>query len=184
MRYGYARVSTAEQNPALQLDALKGAGCDRIFTDEGISGTVAKRPQLDKCLKALKAGDELVVWKLDRLGRSLRHLLELAESLRGRGIGFKSLSESLDTTSHQGVLIFSIMGALTQFERSLIAERTAAGRTAAKKRGVRFGRPRSLTEAQIAHGRKQLDAGMAMPEVAALLNISRATAYRMLASGQ
>ncbi len=181
MRIGYARVSTDGQDTALQVDALKAAGCGRIYQDKGISGAVTKRPQLDGCLKALKSGDVLVVWKLDRLGRSLGHLIETIDVLRARGVGFKSLSEAIDTTTPQGTLVFHLMGALAQFERSLIAERTAAGRVAAKKRGVRFGRPRSLTDQQIAHARQQVESGMPVPEVADLLGVGRATVYRHLA---
>jgi DNA invertase Pin-like site-specific DNA recombinase len=118
MKVGYARVS----KPALQTDALRRAGCKTIFTDKGVSGAAIKRPQLDRCLKQLQRDDVLVVWKLDRLGRSLAHLLELADELRSRGIGFASLSEHIDTTTPQGTLVFHLMGALAQFERSLIAE--------------------------------------------------------------
>jgi len=181
MKVGYARVSTDEQTTALQIDALKVAGCERIFQDKGVSGTVAKRHQLDRCLKSLQPGDVLVVWKLDRLGRSLAHLIETIDALRVRDVGFQSLSESIDTTTPHGTLVFHLMGALAQFERSLIAERTAAGRAAAKKRGVRFGRPRRLTDQQIAHAAKLANDGIAVPEIAHLLSVSRATAYRILA---
>lgn len=180
-KIGYARVSTGDQTPALQIDALKDAGCDPIFTDHGVSGVATKRPQLDKCLNALKAGDTLVVWRLDRLGRSLRHLLELTEELRKRDVGFTSLSESLDTTSPQGMLILSVMGALAQFERSLIAERTAAGRASARKRGVTFGRPRKLNEQQVGHAHKLAEEGKLPTDIGRLLGVSRATAYRVLA---
>ena len=181
MKVGYARVSTDGQDTALQIDALKAVGCQRIYQERGVSGAAVKRPQLTKCLRFLQPGDVLVVWKLDRLGRSLSHLLELAQELRDRGVGFSSLSEALDTTTPQGVLIFQIMGALAQFERALLAERTAAGRAAAKKRGVRFGRPRRLTDRQIAHAGRLASEGVAVPEIADLLNVSRATAYRVLA---
>jgi len=181
LKVGYARVSTDGQDTALQIDALKAAGCQRIYQDRGVSGVAVKRPQLAKCLRSLQPGDVLIVWKLDRLGRSLSHLLELAHELRDRGVGFSSLSEALDTTTPHGVLIFQIMGALAQFERSLITERTAAGRAAAKRRGVRFGRPRRLTDQQITHATKLADEGTAVPEIAHLLGVSRATAYRVLA---
>ena len=180
MKVGYARVSTDEQTTALQRDALRAAGCERIFEDRGVSGAVTNRPQLDRCFAALGAGDVLVVWKLDRLGRSLSHLLELADQLRERGVGFQSLSEAIDTTTPQGTLVFHLLGALAQFERSLIAERTSAGRAAAMKRGVRFGRPARLTAQQLAHARKLIDEGTPVPEVASLLGVSRATAYRAL----
>jgi DNA invertase Pin-like site-specific DNA recombinase len=180
MRIGYCRVSTEDQTTALQIDALKEAGCEKIYQDRGVSGAVSKRPQLDRCLKALQAGDVLVVWKLDRLGRTLSHLLELAEQLRSRDIGFVSRSEAIDTTTPQGTLVFHLMGALAQFERSLIAERAAAGRAAAKKRGVRFGRPHALSAQQLDHVRKLVEGGKSPTEVAGLLGVSRATAYRAL----
>jgi DNA invertase Pin-like site-specific DNA recombinase len=180
MRVGYARVSTDDQNPALQTDSLRKAGCKTIFTDKGVSGAAIKRPQLDRCLKALQSGDVLTVWKLDRLGRSLAHLLELADELRSRGIGFASLSEHIDTTTPQGTLVFHLMGALAQFERSLIAERTAAGRAAARKRGVRFGRPAKLSPQQTRHAMELRSDGKAVPDIASLLNVSRYTVYRAL----
>jgi DNA invertase Pin-like site-specific DNA recombinase len=180
VKVGYCRVSTDDQTTALQVDALKVASCEKIFQDRGVSGAATKRPQLDRCLKSLQSGDVLVVWKLDRLGRSLGHLIETIEVLRSRGIGFASLSEAINTTTPQGTLVFHLMGALAQFERSLIAERTAAGRAAAKKRGVRFGRPRRLTESQAAHAVKLAGDGLSVPEIASLLNVSRATAYRAM----
>jgi DNA invertase Pin-like site-specific DNA recombinase len=180
MKVGYARASTDDQKPALQIDALRKAGCKTIFTDKGVSGAAIKRPQLDRCLKALNPGDVLVVWKLDRLGRSLAHLLELADELRARGIGFASLSEHIDTTTPQGTLVFHLMGALAQFERSLITERTAAGRAAARKRGVRFGRPSKLSPQQARHAADVRAEGKAVPDIAALLNVSRYTIYRAL----
>jgi len=182
MKVGYARVSTDDQATTLQVDALKAAGCERVYQDRGVSGAVTKRPQLDRCLKSLRTGDVLVVWKLDRLGRSLSHLLELAEQLGARGVGFCSLSEAIDTTTPQGTLVFHLMGALAQFERSLIAERTAAGRAAAKRRGVRFGRRPSLNDQQRAHLARLAGEGVSVPEIASLLGVSRATAYRVLAA--
>ena len=124
MRIGYARVSTLDQNPSMQLDA----GCNRILTDEGISGATSKRPALAKVLNAVGPGDVLVVWRLDRLGRSLPHLIEVINGLAARKVGFQSLTESIDTTTAQGRLIFHMMGALAEFERALIIERTRAGR--------------------------------------------------------
>jgi len=179
-RIGYARVSTDDQTTALQADALKATGCERVFEDRNVSGAMTKRPQLDRCMKHVQSGDVLVVWKLDRLGRSLGHLIELVAGLQERRVGFQSLTEAIDTTTPQGILVFHLMGALAQFERSLIAERTGAGRAAAKKRGVRFGRPRRLTDAQVAHARKLAESGTPMPEIADLMGISRATAYRMM----
>ena len=127
MKVGYARVSTQEQNLDLQIKALNDAGCDKVFRDKGISGVQNNRPQLKKALKAVQSGDVLVVWKLDRLGRSLGHLIETASELKQRGIGFASISESIDTTTPGGKLFFHMMGALAEFERDLIDERTKAG---------------------------------------------------------
>lgn len=141
MKVGYARVSTKDQNLDLQLDALRRVCCDQIFREEGVSGVAATRPALDAALLALKAGDVLVVWKLDRLGRSLAHLITLVSALCARGIGFMSLSEAIDTNSASGRLLFHVMGALAEFERALISERTRAGVAAARDRGARIGRP-------------------------------------------
>jgi DNA invertase Pin-like site-specific DNA recombinase len=142
MMVGYARVSTVEQNLALQLDALRSAGCKKIFQDR-LSGSVRERPQLVRALKSLKPGDTLVTWRLDRLGRSLHHLLYLMKELNDGGIAFRSLSESIDTATASGRLLFHVMGALAEFERSLISERTKAGMASAKRRGKRLGRPPS-----------------------------------------
>ena len=180
MLFGYARVSTLDQNPALQLDALKLAGCERIFTDEGISGGAIKRPALDKALAALKPGDVLIVWKLDRLGRSLSHLIQITKHLGERDIGFRSLSESIDTTSASGRLLFHIMGALAEFERALITERTRAGMVAAKQRGVKVGRKPKLSPDQIDHARKLIDAGESPRHVATSMGVSTATLYRKI----
>lgn len=141
MKVGYARVSTSDQNLGLQLDALQRACCEQIFREEGVSGVAAVRPALDAALLALKAGDVLVVWKLDRLGRSLAHLITLVSELGKRGVGFMSLSEAIDTNCASGRLLFHVMGALAEFERSLISERTRAGIAAARDRGARIGRP-------------------------------------------
>ena len=139
---GYARVSTVDQNPALQLDALQTAGCDPVFSDHA-SGAREKRPDLDRCLGYLRAGDTLVVWRLDRLGRSLRHLVTLVADLGARGIGFRSLTENIDTTTAGGRLIFHVMAALAEFEREIIKERSIAGVAAARARGRKPGRPRT-----------------------------------------
>lgn len=141
MLIGYARVSTIDQNLDLQIDALKQAGCDKIFQDEGVSGAKASRPGLEKLLKRLKQGDVLIVWKLDRLGRSLSHLIDLISHFEDRGVGFTSLSDGIDTTTPIGKLFFHISGAFGEYERNLISERTKAGMAAAKARGVRLGRP-------------------------------------------
>ncbi len=180
MKYGYARVSTDEQNPALQLAALKKAGCRQVFKDEGISGATTKRPALRRCLDTLKTGDTLIVWKLDRLGRSLRDLIHMLDDLRERGVRFQSLTEAIDTTTPTGRAMWQMIGVLAELERSLITERTRAGVKAAQSRGVKFGRKPKLTSQQIAHARKLVDGGEAVPEVARLLRVDRATVYRAL----
>lgn len=182
MKIGYARVSTTDQTPRLQLDALKRAGCKQVFTDEGVSGASVTRPALQKVLDRLKAGDVLVVWKLDRLGRSLSHLISLTTSLAERGVGFKSLSEAIDTTSAQGKLMLHLLGALAEFERSLITERTRAGLAAAKRRGVKLGRKRSLSPDQVKLARRLIaDPDYSPQDVADNLKVSKSTLYRALA---
>jgi len=141
---GYARVSTVDQTLHLQQDALKQAGCIKIFTDIA-SGSKAEREGLEAALSYVRMGDILVVWRLDRLGRSLQHLIETIKELHNRGIGFRSLTEQIDTTTSGGKLIFHIFGALAEFERDLIRERTQAGLQAARERGKRGGRPKALT---------------------------------------
>lgn len=180
MKIGYARVSTADQNPDLQLDALRRAGCQHVYTDEGISGATVTRPALHAAMCALRPGDELVVWKLDRLGRSLSHLITLTTDLTHRGIGFASLSGSIAKTNAHGKLLLHLLGALAEFERALIIERTRAGIDAAKRRGVRLGRKRKLSSDQITLARRLLAAGDGPLAVARNLNISKATIYRML----
>src|ERR687891_507227 len=143
MDIGYARVSTGEQTLDLQLDALKAARCSKVYT-ETASGAKADRPMLDEVLGYLRKGDTLVVWRLDRLGRSLQHLIEVVAALAERGIGFKSLAEQIDTTTPGGKLIFHVFGALAEFERDLIRERTHAGLAAARARGRNGGRPGEL----------------------------------------
>jgi len=182
MLIGYARVSTDDQNLALQRDALSAAGCERVFEDQGISGTTRVRPGLDSALTVLASGDVLVVWKLDRLGHSLPHLIDTLAALGERGIGFRSLSEAIDTGSAGGRLVFHLMGALAEFERSLIVERTTAGLKAARERGIHVGRRKSLTPAQVAHARILLDGGERVPVVARSLGVSRSTLYRALAA--
>jgi DNA invertase Pin-like site-specific DNA recombinase len=177
---GYARVSTADQNPDLQLDALRAAGCYRLFVDTA-SGALDERPQLAKVLDHLRSGDTLVVWKLDRLGRSLRHLIDTVAELERRDIGFRSLQESIDTTSPGGKLIFHIFGALAEFERDLIRQRTLAGLAAARARGRAGGRPRSMTATKIALARQMYDAQQhSLAEIAKTLGVSRASIYRHL----
>lgn len=142
MKVGYARISTVDQDLQLQLKALTEAGCEEIFKDRGQSGSKKSRPELDRCLKALKPGDTLIVWKLDRLARSLVHLLDLMNGFRETGIDIKSLTEAFDTTTPHGRLIFSVCGAFAEFERSLIIERTNAGLAVAKANGVKLGAPK------------------------------------------
>lgn len=175
---GYARVSTDEQNPALQFDALDRAGCKRIFTDYA-SGARTNRPSLEETLGALKHGDTLVVWKLDRLGRSLSHLIVLISELEARGVAFCSLSEAIDTSTAGGRLLFHVMGALAEFERALISERTRAGMAAAKMRGAALGRPRKLSSVQVASaGRSLARSTQTVREIATKLAVSRSTLRR------
>lgn len=173
-------MSTLEQEAYLQIDALNEAGCERIF-EEKASGAQCERPELQKVIEYLRPGDAMVVWKLDRLARSLRQLIETVEDLQGRGIGFTSLTEGIDTTSPGGKLVFHIFGALAEFEREMIRERTRAGLKAAKSRGRKLGRPAALTESQIRMARSMKTAGdNSMTEIAGQLGVSRATLYRAL----
>lgn len=179
MKIGYARVSTNDQNLDLQTTALESAGCERLFSEK-VSAAYAKRPELAKCLKALDTGDTLVVWKMDRLGRSLSELLGLLEALNKRGVAFQSLTESIDTTTATGRAMFQMIGILAELERSLIGERTKAGREAAKARGVKMGRKTKLTPQQIEHAHKLLDSGEHHDKIAKSLGVSRRTLYRGL----
>jgi len=181
MKVGYCRVSTQEQHLDLQVKALKATGCKTIYPDK-ISGTTRTkaRPKLKNALKELQRGDVLVVWKLDRLGRSLGHLIEIVSDLKERGIGFASVSESIDTTTPGGKLFFHMMGALAEFERDLIVERTKAGMDAARQRGKHLGRPKKLDHAQIEHAREMIDQGKSRNEVARLLSVNPSTLYRRL----
>ena len=178
---GYARVSTASQDLALQRDALERAGCDRIYDDTG-SGSIRHRPELDACLDYLRAGDTLVVWRLDRLGRSLRHLIDTIGDLEQREVGFRSLTEGLDTTTAAGRLMLHIFAALAEFERALVLERTRAGLEAARARGRLGGRPTMMSPEKLAAARAMRESGeLTMEEIASLLGVSRATLYRRLA---
>jgi DNA invertase Pin-like site-specific DNA recombinase len=145
MLVGYARVSTQDQNPALQLDALQAVGCERFYVEKA-SGAQRDRPELKAALDSVRAGDTLVVWKLDRLARSLKQLIETVETLASRDIGFRSLTESIDTNTAGGKLVFHIFGSFAEFERSIIRERTRAGLDAARARGRRGGRPSALSD--------------------------------------
>jgi DNA invertase Pin-like site-specific DNA recombinase len=177
---GYARVSTSGQDLALQVDALQSAGCERIYRDVG-SGSIRRRPELDKCLDYLRQGDTLVVWRLDRLGRSLRHLLELVAGLQERHIAFRSLKENIDTSTATGRLFFHLVGALAEFERELIRERSAAGREAARARGRHGGRPRLLTPDKLAAAIAMRAQGqLTMAQIADVLEVGRSTLYQHL----
>jgi DNA invertase Pin-like site-specific DNA recombinase len=177
---GYARVSTTEQNPDLQVDELTVAGCWKVWTDHA-SGALDRRPQLDAVLEQLRPGDTLVVWRLDRLGRSLRHLIEVVTGLDERGVGFRSLRESIDTTTAGGRLVFHLFGALAQFEREIIRDRTVAGLTAARARGRVGGRPSKLSAEQVRQARKMYDAReLTVEQIGAVLGVSRTSIYRAL----
>ena len=177
MRVGYARVSTHEQHLDLQIDALKKADCEKIFIDK-VSGLVANRPGLDDAMEFLRPGDTLVVWRLDRLGRSLKHLIDIVGQLEEREIGFRSLQESLDTTTSGGVLVFHMFAALAEFERHLIRERTHAGLTAARARGRKGGRPKALNEqAREVAIKLYQEREHSVKEICHILNISKPTLY-------
>ena len=179
MKYGYARVSTEDQTPALQLAALKKAGCKTIFKDDGLSGAATKRPAMLRCLKKLEHGDTLTVWKLDRLGRSLRDLITMLDDLKQRGVKFRSLTEAIDTETPTGRAMWQMIGVLAELERSLISERTHAGVKAAKARGVKFGRKPTLTPYQQKEALKRLEAGETRHSVARSYNISQSTVSRL-----
>lgn len=180
MIIGYARVSTLDQNLELQRDALEKAGCEQVFEDH-VSGSTTERPGWVQAQTALRKGDTLVVWRLDRLGRSLKHLIDTVNELDAKGIGFRSLTESIDTTTPGGRLVFHIFGALAEFERELIRERTHAGLAAARARGRKGGRPRKLAPRQVATARTLLGDGThSVTEVAEMLGVSRNTLYRAL----
>lgn len=182
MKIGYARVSTHEQSLALQLDALRAAGCSKFFTDHGVSGTEFCRRGLDGALAQAKKGDTLVVWRLDRLGRSLSKLVDLISRLEKRGVEFVSLNESINTSSSGGVLIFHMMAALAEFERNLISERTRAGIAAARARGSQLGRRRALSPAQRQEALELLRVQSAT-EVANQFNVHPRTMLRLKAAG-
>jgi DNA invertase Pin-like site-specific DNA recombinase len=184
MLIGYARVSTQDQTLNLQLDSLKQAGCEKLFTDH-ISGTKAERPGLADALSHLRAGDTLVVWRLDRLGRSLRHLIDTVTTLEQRGIGFKSLQENIDTTNSGGKLIFHVFGALAEFERDLIRESTQARLEAARARGKVGGRPKALstTKAELAR-RMYADKHNSVSEICKTPGINRMTLWHYVKAGK
>lgn len=178
--FGYARVSTGEQDARLQHDALKNAGCYRIFTDTA-SGSLESRPELDKLLDQLRPGDTLVVWRLDRLGRSIRHLIDQMADLQDRGVAFRSLQENIDTSSSGGKLIFHIFASLAEFERDLVRERTHAGLQAARARGKVGGRPRLLSGDKLRTAQKLYEQQeMTVAQIGEVLGVSRTTVYRAL----
>jgi DNA invertase Pin-like site-specific DNA recombinase len=181
MLIGYARVSTGDQNLDLQLDALATAGCEKVFSDKA-SGAKIDRPELLKAIELCKSGDTLVVWKLDRLGRSLQHLIATIGALGDRGVGFRTCCDGIDTTTPSGKLVFHIFAALAEFERSLIRERTVAGLRAARDRGRKGGRPPSMTPERVAVARKLLAAGTTQDETARILGVSPMTLWRYLRS--
>ena len=184
MLIGYARVSTDDQNLDLQKIALTEAGCNRLYEDT-MSGARADRPGLQQALDVLRKGDTLVIWRLDRLARSLKDLMQMSENLDQQGVGLRSLHEAIDTTTSTGRLFFHVMGALGEFERNLIRERTRAGLDAARKRGKVGGRPRSLSEKQKDVARALLaDDKLSVEEIAAQVGVSPATLYRHFPGGR
>lgn len=179
MLIGYARVSTDDQNLDLQRDALEGAGCERIYQDK-LSGSKTVRPGLDEALSQLRQGDVFVIWKLDRLGRSVKGLVDFVSELESRGVQFKSLTDGIDTTTPSGRFFFHIMASLAQMERELIAERTKAGLDAARKRGRVGGRKRIMTKSKLESAQRLLKDGVLPKEVAHNLGVSVPTLYRWL----
>ena len=184
MRIGYARVSTNDQDPTLQLDALHAANCERIYT-ETASGAQRDRPELTAALEYMREGDTLVVWKLDRLARSLRQLIETVGSLQDQGINFVSITDPIDTTTAAGRLIFHVFASLAEFERAQIGERTRAGLASARARGRLGGRPHALSETDISAAKALLsDPHITMAQVARRLNVAPSTLYRHLPGGR
>ena len=178
MKIGYARVSTVEQNLHLQTDALERAGCEKIFTDR-VSGAIDSRKGLIDAIEFCRSGDSLFVWKLDRLGRSLRHLIDTVNKLQSKGVEFVSLQESVDTKTSGGKLVFHVFGALAEFEREMIRERTKAGLRAARARGRMNGRPKKLSGQQIKMAKKLMqDKETKVFDISKTMNVSRSTLYR------
>ncbi|TYC70917.1 recombinase family protein [Stappia sp. BW2] len=178
---GYARVSTGDQDSALQLDALRNVGCEKLFEDKA-SGAKTDRPGLSDAIRYAREGDTLTVWKLDRLGRSMKHLIEVITDLEAKGVGFRSITENIDTTTSGGRLVFHLFGALAQFERDLIQERTRAGLKAAKDRGRRGGRQAVVTPDKLAKARQHLAAGLNVREAAARVKVGKTALYEALKS--
>ena len=181
MKYGYAHVSTDDQNTALQRAALTKAGCKIIFKDEGKSGATTKRAALLRCLKKLEHGDTLIVWKLDRLGRSLADLIRMLDDFKQRGVKFRSLTEAIDTETPTGRAMWQMIGVLAELERSLISERTRAGVKDAKRRGVKFGRKPKLTPHQKTEARGRIAKGESTRDLAKSYGVSVSTISRLAA---
>ena len=182
MKIGYARVSTTDQNLDLQTDALKQAGCKKIFSDRGVSGAKTERPGLDKALDQIRKGDILVIWKLDRLGRSLSHLLSIIEDLKQKGVDFASVQDGFDTSTASGKMVFSVIGAMAEYERNLTRERTMAGLASARARGRKGGRPKQLDEGQVKVAITLADAGeLTIKQICEQVGCSRSTFYRQVA---
>lgn len=180
MKFGYARVSTSEQDLTPQLEALASAGCDEVLSEKA-SGTAVSRPELGRLLDKVRKGDVVVVWRLDRLGRSIRHLLELVELFAARGVELVSLHEQIDTTTATGKMMVHLFAMLAEFERNLISERTKAGLSAARARGRKGGRPKSVSDQQLKLARAMLkDDKVTVTEVARHLGVARSTLYRYL----
>lgn len=179
MKYGYARVSTNQQDTKLQIDALLNAGCEKIY-EEKMSGAKTDRPELKQCLKAMVENDVLVVWKLDRLGRSLQHLIEVVNTLEAENKGFQSLTENIDTTSPTGKLIFHIFASLAEFERGLIRQRVMAGLDAARKSGTKFGRPQALSKSDKEMAITMFNGGATKNAIAQHFGVARQTVYALL----
>lgn len=180
-RVGYGRVSTLDQNALMQHDLLTAAGCERIFLDEGVSGAKANRPELDRCLEYLRPGDVLVVTKLDRLGRSVRNLIDLAENLREHGIDLVATQQQIDTTTSTGKLLFTMLAAIAEFERDLTRERTRDGLAAARARGHVGGRPTTVTQDVLDLALARKGRGESTTQIAKSLGVGRSTLYRALA---
>ena len=183
LKIGYARVSTRDQNLDLQTEALRAAGCARVF-DDTLSGTKRERPGLERALEHLRAGDTLVVWKLDRLGRSVKDLVEMVGELEKRGVHFQSTTDAIDTSTPAGRFFFHVMASLAQMERELLVERTRAGLDVARSQGRVGGRKRAMTDSKLEAARKLLESGAAPREVAANLGISLPTLYRWVPAGE
>lgn len=179
MKIGYARVSTTNQDTLLQIDALKAAGCELVY-EEKASGAKKDRSELEQCLKSLRKGDVLVVWKLDRLGRSLHHLLQVVSELEENDIGFTSLTEAIDTTTSTGKLVFNIFGSLAEFERSLLRDRVTAGLEAARKKGRIGGRPSALDKKQQELALTMFRGGALKSDIAKHFGVTRQTIYNLL----